>query len=76
MFLCVRICEMFIYYSNATRFQDRVKKRATMTLIVCVEGKAPAMMTNDRLVLQNVWNEVDFPLDMCPVNHGALTEHL
>jgi hypothetical protein len=35
-----------------------------------------AVMTIDRMMLQNVWNELDYRLDVCRVTQGAHIEHL
>jgi hypothetical protein len=34
------------------------------------------VMTIDRMMLQNVWNELDYRLDVCRVTQGAHIEHL
>ena len=45
------------------------------TLVELRECINAAVMTIDRM-LQNVWNELDYPLDVCHVTQGAHTEHL
>jgi hypothetical protein len=34
-----------------------------------------AVMTIDRMMLKNVWNELDYRLDVCRVTQGAHIEH-
>ncbi|PNF22978.1 hypothetical protein B7P43_G11389 [Cryptotermes secundus] len=46
------------------------------TLVELRERIDAAMMTTDRMMLQNVWNELYYRLDVCRVTQGAHIEHL
>ncbi|PNF20161.1 hypothetical protein B7P43_G00613 [Cryptotermes secundus] len=46
------------------------------TLVELRERIDAAVMTIDRMMLQNVWNELDYRLDVCRVTQGAHIEHL
>jgi hypothetical protein len=46
------------------------------SLVELRERIAAAVMTIDRMMLQNVWNELDYRLDVCHVTQGAHIEHL
>ncbi|PNF14823.1 hypothetical protein B7P43_G06338 [Cryptotermes secundus] len=46
------------------------------TLVELRERIDAAVMTIDRMMLQNVWNELDYRLDVCRVTQGIHIEHL
>ncbi|PNF30068.1 hypothetical protein B7P43_G04744 [Cryptotermes secundus] len=46
------------------------------TLVELRERIDAAVMTIDRMMLQNTWNELDYRLDVCRVTQGAHIEHL
>jgi hypothetical protein len=46
------------------------------TLVKLRERIDAAVMTIDRMMLQNVWNELDYRLDVCRMTQGAHIEHL
>jgi hypothetical protein len=41
------------------------------TLVELRERINAAVMTTDRITLQNLWNELDYRLDVCRVTQGA-----
>ncbi|KAG8230858.1 hypothetical protein J437_LFUL010779 [Ladona fulva] len=45
------------------------------TLVELRERINVALMTIDRRMLQNVWDEVEYRVDVCRVTHGAHIEH-
>jgi hypothetical protein len=45
-------------------------------LVELRERIAATLMTIDRMMLQNVWNELDYRLDVCRVTQGVYIEHL
>jgi hypothetical protein len=45
------------------------------TLVELRERIDAAVMTIYRMMLQNVWNELDYRLDVCRVTQGAYIEH-
>jgi hypothetical protein len=58
------------------RLWGTANPRAPRSLVELRERIAAAVMTIDRMMLQNVWNELDYRLDVCRVTQGAHIEHL
>ena len=50
--------------------------RLPQSLVELKERISAAVRTIDRTMLQNVWNELEYRLDVCRVTKGALIEHL
>ncbi|PNF29687.1 hypothetical protein B7P43_G13065 [Cryptotermes secundus] len=54
-----------------------IKDRVYVPQLVELKERIDAtVMTTDRMKLQNVWNELDYRLDVCRVTQGAYIEHL
>jgi hypothetical protein len=66
-------CDFFLWgYIKALVYVPPLPR----SLIKLRERIAAAVMTIDRMMLQNVWNELNYRLDMCRVTQGAHIEHL
>ncbi|PSN31076.1 hypothetical protein C0J52_24186, partial [Blattella germanica] len=53
--------------------KDRIYKPPFPRILECINT---AVMAIDEMMLQNVCNELDYGLDVCPVTEGAHIEHL
>ena len=54
----------------------RIVRISSETLGQLMERINNAVMANNEMMLQNVWNELDFYLDICCVTQGSHIEHL
>ena len=54
----------------------KIVRISSQTLIQLRECINKAVMAFDEMMLQNVWNELDYCLDICRVTQGAHIEHL
>ena len=54
----------------------KIVRISSGTLIQLRESINNAVMVIDEMVLQNVWNELNFSLDICRVTQGAHIELL
>ncbi|PSN52512.1 hypothetical protein C0J52_11223, partial [Blattella germanica] len=66
-------CDLYLWGYLKDRVYELPLPR---TLVQLRECNNIVVMSTDEMMLQNVWNELDYCLEVCHITQGAHIEHL